>query len=227
MNLLIRFALLCAVFGGSAVSYSSESEKEFSANELKVIRNVSQNLLKVRGQERQQVVEDTDSLRKTIENVDGVLKVTGAALDKPSLTTVKSTVSETDQESLSIWQQVLQRLGATGYGEQSEREVVTAISVADLNRLEAVKSQLSQQKATLDKDLPAFWEVWKEKNQDKARVSQKLADIEEELNAIIADPENSQEKIERLRSKFRNTAAENTEKELEPTITSMTKHYRK
>lgn len=242
---MFRFFLLLSSFMVSFFLQAGEaSEHEFSGDQLKQIRSISQSILRVRGAERKIILADIEPLREEISQVEVALKNAVAVLDKPSIKfpTHSSTLtapslafndgSSPSSTFLVFKDRFLKRISAYWQdnivkSKSARKTAVNNSANRHLEYMDNAKKILEKRRVYMEKNMPAFWEVWKDRNRSKDNVRIALMDLVNELEEIEnANHRQRRSKLTRLIKRLE--GSESKEKmDVIPTITSMTKHYRK
>ncbi len=211
-----------------SISVAGSSDKDFKAGELKIIRNVSQTILKVRGQKRQNVEADTKPLREEINQLRRSLEQALVALDAPSITFDLHPAQDANvllnKKEKSIWDRVAGYWNSEGDGGLSENSSAKKINKMFSKNIEKAKIILSKRKSLVAGDLPSFWQIWKTADKRKVRLQKTLINLEDELQ-IIDDGVDRRTKLKALISKLGGNKSHKYRKEtqLVPTIQSLTK----
>ncbi|MFT5083887.1 MAG: SMC interacting uncharacterized protein involved in chromosome segregation [Lentisphaeria bacterium] len=225
---------------GLSANFAVGQEKSFDASELKSIRNVSQAILKVRGQQKRQILEETQPLRDEVEELRSLLQQ-AASYEVASMAVNYN--NEPIQAKLfvaqnsTIWGRIQRewssRIGQRNSGKAAERTESVEIKASpnSVAKLERAKEIIENRKSSIDKDLPKFWQFSKPKDEKNVRIHDALSRLESEIDAIGGEVGLArQEKLKSLIKKLdaKSGAQEGLSPAVpEPTITSITKHYRK
>lgn len=236
MKSIAYIGLFCLLVSLSHLVSAQGEGSRFAADELKSIRNISQSILQVRGQERRKIFNETQSLRQDIEDVRSALKQI-VELDSPSLVVLHKNNHVTASEPLvipnpPIWARLNRSLiSSIGENKTSKKPMEKKKSGQDTVHVEVAKQIIVKRKALIEDELPAFWQLGKRGDEKKLRLKQALESLEADVDALSAGAgQRRREKIQALLTKL-DGKPEPSGKALpenpSPTITSITKHYRK
>jgi hypothetical protein len=234
-------ALLSFLIGGflftSVNVLSNEQVREFDVNQLKMIRNVSQSILNVRGQERKEIVAETMVLRNEINNTRELLKKAIKSIDKPSMTVssgfkitsdAQASIDLASKETVgqSVWRKT--KLMFTSYvgGEKSELPKVKKHDKYNMLIVSA-KNIMSHRQRKVEEGLPSVWEVWKKPSENNKNLSRVLGVLVKDIEVLEnADTPDKVAKIKMILKRL-DLRDDSEDKEISPTLTTMTKHYHK
>jgi archaellum component FlaC len=225
---------------GLSANFAVGQEKSFDASELKSIRNVSQAILKVRGQQKSQILEETQPLREEIDELRSLLQQ--AAGHEVASMTVNYNNEPIQAQPLvihkpTIWGRMQRawssQIWKRNSGKAAERNESVEINARpnSVAKLERAKEIIENRKSSIDKELPKFWQFSKPKDEKNVRIHEALSRLESEIDAI--EGEVGLARQEKLKSLIKRLDANSGAQEglspavPEPTITSITKHYRK
>ncbi|RYY73343.1 MAG: hypothetical protein EOO52_18250 [Gammaproteobacteria bacterium] len=228
----IAFISVCIIF--SNIASAEEQPEKLNATEINAIRNVSQSLLKVRGQERERIEKEIKPFR---DDINEVKKALAESINEPNMITnftngnvvVTSTGINANQASWSwfglwkrvtnIWQQKRTWFGSTDI--ISSKEQKTAKSSESLRR---AKHIISDRRSRIETQLPSFWELWKTPDEHLMRSRDALTSLESKLQSIDSgDLEVRDKKIKEFIVQL-DTEYSAVHGRQDPTITSITKH---
>jgi len=234
-------ALFWVFFAGQLVSVSSvlaeEQGNSFKAGELQSIRNVSQSILKVRGQKRLEVLEETQSLRDEMGLVREALQQ-AVAQGYPAVVVNKEAYSVDDAylqeptdssvQRLLKWWRSLNESKPAGEGMSDRTVKFKSMQAEKINKIRTI---LEKRKRKIDEDMPAFWQPSSAAGERLARIRGAITSIEIEVNEAskvsgFARTEKLQALLERLENRKSSDLVEPASVP-DPTITSITKHFRK
>jgi hypothetical protein len=245
MKMIKALSLTTVVTSLAFVSptFADEQKNKFESGELRGIRNISQSILKVRGQKRQQVLVETQSLRDEVKQIRNELKQ-AVVINKPSMVINDNTfsappVSLDIPSSSSIdgvkrwWRSMLKNNDVAN--KEVANEIASALLLKDesmqMVQLRKAKVILEKRKQIIDKEIPSFWQFGQSADEKQVRIHQALVSLESDIDEAgkakgLVRREKLQAIIAKLDAKITQKV---TEQPIvpEPTITSITKHYRK
>lgn len=218
--------LFVAIIAFSPLVFS-ETEMQLDADAISKIRSVSQGLLKVRGQQRQAIQAETNDIRIMIKGVNDALDVASAELEKPIIEVPKA--SGTDEKEID---KAGRASGSSLFNffrnkPNSEKPAQTKHDTKFYNSLTQAKDSLTQRKNIIANRQPKSWELWRSKSESDEVLVENIESIIHELNDI--SEENTavrQAKLEKLKSRLRGSKSVSGRRVAEPTISTITKHYR-
>lgn len=225
-----------ALFFFVSPTFADEQKNNFESGELQSIRNISQSILKIRGQQRQKILVETQPLRDEIQQVQEALNQ-AAVVNQPALVINQSNYSVTATslkkpssiERVSLWWRSMFKNNIAS-SKKTSPQAIKAESMK-IEQLSKAKAILEKRKQKIDKNMPSFWQFGQSADPKQVRIRQALVSLEADIVQAgkakgLARKEKLQAIIAKLDTK---KIAKVTEQPNEPipTITSITKHYRK
>jgi hypothetical protein len=205
---------------------------QFEAGELETVRNISQAILKVRGQKKKQVLKETEQLRTDVIQLRNLLD------DAVSLDQVSGLIRSTTPIETTIYQknrpEDLTKRFLGWWRSLLRKDEGKAVDVKDemySRKLSSAREILARRKAAIEKNLPAFWQVWVTPDPQKERVHEALKSIENQINA--AENSSGSERALKLQGIVKRLSNKNEKwakgdpDGFVPTILTLTKHVRK
>lgn len=207
--------------------FAQEETSEFSAEELKEVRNVSRALLAVRSQQRSAAIAESEAIRADVEKLKGLLYEAQYRLEVPVLDLKEALAvnihsnsqAEPQTENSGFVSGVLKKI--RGWTEDKELSLPENRAV----KIQEARSLLANRRQTIEKQLPSVWEVWKEKDPAKEQVAQKFQALETEL--IDIEKKSPKERKEALANLLKRLEPPVDRTDPDPTISTITKHIKK
>lgn len=234
----ISSLFLCVVLplSFSVVAESKDDNNEFKVHELRQIRGVSQAILKVRGQARREVIEETKDVRAEVAQINkmmqdsldqyGMVDLSGSKniLINGSVGAVVST-EELLPEERSVasrikraWRNIVKR-DAIKSGSNAKRD-------DRLNSgIEKMLSIAKTRKEKTEESGPSMWEFWEKPTPKNTRIIHAMTKLKESLENIQSAE--GEEKRKLARAFLDRSTQKLNRKPADPTLTSITKHIRK
>ncbi len=217
------------------IADSQLAKKEFNGQELRQIRGVSQAILKVRGQERRQVISETEELRTEVAQVrkiiqdsmtfDGFVDLRGIKDQIHASGTVAAQAGEGRAEPASFIERTKQAWRKITQAD-NEKLTPSLLREKQLNTgLEKALKITRSRKSKVEENGPAVWEFWSERSKKDARTIRAMDKLSKNLEKIQRAQGEEKQKLLREMAKRMNPPQES--KPADPTIFSITKHIRK
>ncbi len=213
---IIFFLCLMTMSLSSAQTGTNEKNIEFDSEQLQSIRDISQTVLKVRGQERQKVLNDNRQLRADLKAVREVLEEAVVVFDTPSLVIHNQSIIQKSQKNSS------RSLRESTIGASSSSTTIT-------NKMEQAKAILLSRKNAMA-SAPASKKKTKGAQNRTSAVEKEMEVLLMEIESV--ETEKGMEKRKKMQAIINRLNARpkplvSSEPKPEPTITTMTKHFRK
>lgn len=204
----------------------SYTPEPLNADKIKHIQSISQAILQVRGQQRQQVNEETLPILNVVDQVRAALPQLRYDAQQASLTAnqtdiQQATVTIDGQSWLQqLWQDLLYILDQPP-ASRSSNDITAAESVND--QLTILIQQLQEQGQAIEQDLPPVWAFWEASDPHKQAMVDKLTEIIEQLETTQqAVLQEKPQQLQHLEEQLKQPAA--VLPDPDPTITTMTRH---
>ncbi len=225
MSKFLIVGFLCIAVVSSV--FAQEETSEFSAEELKEVRNVSRALLAVRSQQRSAAIAESEEVRADMQKLKGLLYEAQYRLEVPVLDLKGAPAVNLNSNSQTELQAknsgfvggILKKIRGWTEDEELPRPESRA------QKIHEARSLLANRRQTIEKQLPSVWEVWKEKDPAKEQVAQKFQALEAELADMEKKP--PKDRKEALASLLRRLDPPVDRAEPDPTISTITKHIKK
>jgi hypothetical protein len=238
-------------------AHSDLSKTRSEMDQIKVVRSISQSILKVRGERRKIVWDSTREIRKEIDDTRDLLLKAVVVLDKPTMTLNKieplvniqnlsfdSTTgilgSKESSESGFMAKFNIERMKkyfASKFDSNEAVELANSKPTSmDKNRamfsnlISDAKGIVAKRKAMADEKLPVFWQVWKKPKASDVDASNVFGRIAKEIDTLSAlDHIEKKNKLKNIIMRLENSQMKIKVEEMPaiPTVSTMTKHYRK
>lgn len=203
------------------------AQEQLDSEKIKHIQFISQAILQVRGQQRQQVTEDTLLLLQAVEEVRASLPQMRYRLQEASLQLNPN--AYTQEVSITVeglswlerfWQEILSLFNNTAQPPTENEK----IAVTEMDRqLTSLIQKLEEQGQGVEEELPSLWVFWQKANPEKKAVFEKLTEIIDQLEATQqAVLQEKPEHLQRLEDQLK--LPEIVVPDPAPTITTITRH---
>ena len=211
----LLFFIFGCVFANSIHAQTSieKAGSQFDSEQLQSIRNVSQSILKTRGQKRAQVFEENKQLREEVKLVKDVLEEAVVILDTPSLII---------HSQLSTSASRIKR----NKPNRSQQEKKSNLKIAKAKRILQERKKSMNKRNTVKASKRQTHQQYREYG--KEQIKKALDNLLTELDSMEEDKGMKQrEKLKKIINRLEARPELNAKHEPDPTITTMTKHYRK
>lgn len=220
--------VFCVLMASAIAATAEEGKEQFTSDELKNIRQVSQAILVTRGQQRKAAMVESQLVREDIEKFRSLLHEEQYRLEIPQDAVINlagDTIINISSE------QVPDTAEDDGLIPRAKRRFKAWLGESEPTpknrsvKLRQARELLTVRRATIEKELPAAWELWKEPDPAKMQMKKRFQELEKEIADIEElEPPQRREKIKKMLSRLDRPVDQS---EQEPTISSITKHIKK
>jgi hypothetical protein len=213
MKKSLYYSIIILLWVCSINVYSDISKTRSEMDQLKVIRSISQSILKIRGEKRKIVWDSTREIRKEIDDTRDLLLKAVVVLDRPTMTfnkieplvsvqnlsfdnTTKILGSKESSESGFMAKFSIERMKKYFTSKFDSNETVELANSKptsmDKNRvmfstlISDAKGIAVKRKAMADEKLPVFWQVWKKPKASDVDVSNVFGRIAKDIDTLSA-----------------------------------------
>ncbi|BFM17609.1 hypothetical protein R50073_37920 [Maricurvus nonylphenolicus] len=211
--------------------YSEEKKQGFTSEELKVLRSASAVILKSRAKEKSLLTSESDNIRSDVVAVREMLEQDLASFSVPQmeLGEYQEDIPEFNAQGELVTERSNKKANKKA-NKRAKREARKAKKLARLSSAE-VKKKLRKRRQLFEEDLRIEKKKKNRKNKEKLasarkeRVIKMLASLEEDLGELESAKANERKKkLKRLLEKWER---KENNKKADPTISTITEHYRK
>lgn len=207
---------------------AEEGKEQFTSDELKNIRQVSQAILVARGQQRSAAMAESQQVREDIEKFKSLLREEQYRLEVPQ----EGVINLTGDSVISISvAQISDKAEENALMQKARRQLKKWFGEAEADqqhrsvRLRQAREILTARRSKIEKEMPSAWELWKEQDPRKAAIRDRFKSLEKELTEIEElDADQRREHVKKMLLRMEPPADKS---EPEPTISSITKHIKK
>jgi len=213
-------------------------DDNFEASELQNIRNISQSILKSRGQERKAILAETQPLREEVLQIRAELKQAAVLNDTKLVLTTNTNLVSTDTfeipartttEKVSRWWRSITKSNKSA--NQNTSITKNKSTSSQMLSLDKAKSIINKRKTNIDNKMPSFWQLGQDADPKQVRIRQALVHLESDI--IAAGNEKGTKRRKKIEAIIAKLDGKQVDNEITPaieperTISSITKHYRK
>lgn len=223
-----------------AVSAQASDENNFKSEELNKIRGISQAILRVRGQERQQVLAENKQTIEQIAKVKILLRQSQQKVTAPSgifdvspVISAESisqrashnssrsefSVSDDQPQERSGWLFQARAMVDGWLDEYRDKPAV----VGKLEELNSALALVSAERLRVGDELSPGWKVWDSNDPHKEKIHQRLQQLEQEISVLNSREFVSQADLQQFSERV--SGAVNKQQAIDPTIYTITKHH--
>lgn len=206
---IIRQLVTGLVFLISVSASAQSAEDTIKDEELRSIRSVSQSILKVRGQERQQVKQDSQQLKTELESIQASLKEAYELVSNP--TVGSSDIVITGRPSKN------RKANAAASAQAKKQQINTKLEAVIVRLEEQHKEYKTRSNQEPDRASP--------KAKRLARVKNRLKSLVDRLEALKGKAEAEQKQaLKRMVTRLREQRLTKKRQTIEPTVKTRMMH---